>query len=89
VSLLNTFAASFIPLQALTAMPWLSYFADYASLQARLVEQHYCAVIGDINGVLSDGIDLFMFLLNALVKLKRCISQCIDDIDSFIRAHLR
>jgi hypothetical protein len=32
---------------------------------------------------------LFMHLLNALEVLKRRISQCIDDIDSFIRAHLR
>lgn len=32
---------------------------------------------------------LFMRLLNALGALKRRISQCIDDIDSFIRAHLR
>jgi len=30
-----------------------------------------------------------MQLLNVLVALKRRISQCIDDIDSFIRAHLR
>ena len=30
-----------------------------------------------------------MRLLNALKGLKRRISQCIDDIDSFIRAHLR
>ncbi len=32
---------------------------------------------------------LFMRLLNSLLALKRRISQCIDDIDSFIRAHLR
>ena len=49
----------------------------------------YYAVIGDINWVLSYGINFFMPLFNALVKLKRRISQCIDDIDSFIRAHLR
>ena len=70
-------------------MHWIRYFADYASLQARLVEQDYCAVIGDINGVLIDGIDFFMRLLNTLEALKRRITQCIDDIDSFIRAHLR
>jgi hypothetical protein len=49
----------------------------------------YYAVIGDINWAPSHGIDFFMPLLNALVKLKRRITQCIDDIDSFIRAHLR
>jgi hypothetical protein len=49
----------------------------------------YYAVIGDINWVLSHGIDFFMPLLNALVKLKRRITQAIDDIDSFVRAHLR
>ena len=38
-------------------MRWISYFADYASLQARPVEQHYCAVIGDINGALINAID--------------------------------
>jgi hypothetical protein len=32
---------------------------------------------------------LFMYLLNVLKALKRRITQCIDDIDSFIRAHLR
>jgi hypothetical protein len=70
-------------------MRWLSYFADYASLQARPVEQDYCAVIGDIDWALTDGIDFFMRLLNGLEALKRRISQWIDDIDSFIRAHLR
>jgi hypothetical protein len=30
-----------------------------------------------------------MFLLNALEGFKRRITQFIDDIDSFIRAHLR
>jgi hypothetical protein len=49
----------------------------------------YYAVIGDINWVLSHGIDFFMPLLNALAKLKRRITQCIDDIESFIRALLR
>jgi hypothetical protein len=49
----------------------------------------YYAVIGDINWALGHGIDFFMLLLSALVKLKRRITQCIDDIDSFIRAHLR
>jgi hypothetical protein len=70
-------------------MRWLSYFANYALLHAKPIEQHYCAVIGDINWALSHGIDFFMPLLDALVKLKRRITQCIDDIDSFIRAHLR
>jgi hypothetical protein len=70
-------------------MGWIGYFADYASLQARPVEQDYCAVIGDIDWALTDGIDFFMRLLKALGALKRRISQCIDDIDSFIRAHLR
>jgi hypothetical protein len=27
-------------------MIWLGYFADYALLHAKLVEQDYCAVIG-------------------------------------------
>ena len=70
-------------------MRWLRYFADYALLHAKPIEQDYCAVIGDIDWALTDGIDLFMRLLNALEALKRRISQCIDDIDSFIRAHLR
>jgi hypothetical protein len=30
-----------------------------------------------------------MRLLKTLEALKRRITQCIDDIDSFIRAHLR
>jgi hypothetical protein len=70
-------------------MRWLSYFADYASLQARPVEHDCCAVIGDIDCDLTDGIDIFMRLLNGLEVLKRRISQCIDNIDGFIRTHLR
>ena len=70
-------------------MRWLSYFANYALLQERRVTSDYYAVIGDINWALGHGIDFFMLLLSALVKLKRRITQCIDDIDSFIRAHLR
>jgi hypothetical protein len=70
-------------------MRWLSYFANYALLQARPVLPDYYAVIGDINWIPTHGIDFFMFLPNALEVLKRRITQFIDDIDSFIRAHLR
>jgi hypothetical protein len=67
----------------------LSYFADYALLHAKSVEQDYCAVIGDIDWDITHGNDFFMYLLNALEALKRRITQSIDDIDSFIRTHLR